>query len=129
YLTSQTTATTYPNPEPAGGVSTSVQTVTTVSKPVTWSGTLTTNTAATSTTTYPAAGTYVGNVVTRSVVQGKGKKATTVTYYDYAAITGYSYEATAYTYNTITTNASYSTDTYAYAFGNGNYQMSSLSMS
>ena len=129
YLETQTTSTIYPNPEPDGGVTTSIQTVTTVTKPNSWSGTLTTNTAPTSSTTYPAAGTYIGNVTTRTVVTGKGKKATTTTYYDYNGISGYSYQTTTYTYNTVTTNTSTSTSTYSYVTDTGNYQVSSLSMS
>ena len=129
YLTTQTTSTTYPSPEPPGGVTTSVGTVTTVNKPTTWTGTLTTNTAAVSSTTAPAAGTYVGNVVTRNVVQGKGKNAQTVTYYDYNKITGYTYNTTTYTYNTVTTNVSTTTTTYAYSTGSGNYSLGMLTMS
>ena len=128
YLTTQKTSSTYPSPEPAGGVTTSEQVITTIDKPVSWVGTLTTNTASMSSTTHPAAGTYVGNVVTRNVVEGKGKNAKTVTYYDYAKITGYTYRTTAYTYNTTTTNATTTTDTYTWATGNGNYIMHSLSM-
>jgi hypothetical protein len=129
YLTNVTVTTTYPNPEPAGGVTTALSTITTVTKPVTWSGNLTTNTAATSSTTYPAAGTYLGNVVTRSVVEGKGNNKKTVTYYDYARISGYTYQTTTYSYNTVTTNISTTTEMYTYATGTGNYFINSMSMS
>lgn len=128
YLSTQTTSTTYPSPAPAGGVATNVQTVTTVSKPFTWSGTLVTNTANASSTNYPTAGTYVGNVVTRTVVTGNGKKAVTTTYYDYVAITGYTYETTTYTYNTVTTNSTTVTKNYSMVTDSGNYQLSSLEM-
>lgn len=129
YLSSQITSATYPSPTPAGGVSTNIQTVTTATKPFSWSGTLVTNTAAMSSTTYPAAGTYLGNVSTRTVVTGSGKKAVTTTYYDYTGISGYTYQTVTYTYNTVTTNATTSTSRYAYVTDSGNYQMSSLSMS
>jgi hypothetical protein len=128
YLASQTTSSTYPSPEPPGGVTTSEQVVTTVNKPTVWTGTLVTNTASTSSSTYPAAGTYLGNVVTRTVVEGKGKNAQSVTYYDYARITGYTYKTTAYTYNTVTTNMTVTSETYNYATKDGNYIMNSLSM-
>lgn len=129
YLTTQITSTTYPNPVPASGVATNFQTVTTVAKPFSWSGTLTTNFAVTSSTTYPAAGTYVGNVTSRTVVTGKGKKATTTTWYDYTTITGYSYPATTYTYNTVTTNATTETRRYDYVLSDGYYRVNSLSLS
>ncbi|MGZ8937627.1 MAG: DUF7305 domain-containing protein [Limisphaerales bacterium] len=129
YLSSQTTSATYPSPEPPGGVTTSVQPMTTATKPNTWSGVLTTNLAPTSSTVYPTAGTYVGNVVTRNVVEGNGKNKKTVAYYDYTRITGYTYNTTAYTYNTITTNTTTTTESYAYATGTGNYRMNSLSLS
>ena len=129
YLTTQTTSTTYPTPEPPGGVTTTVGTVTTVTKPTVWSGILRTNTATVSSTTAPAPGTYVGNVVTRNVVEGKGKNAKTVTYHDYAAITGYTYNTTTYTYNTVTTNMTTTTTRYDYSTGTGNYTLGALSMS
>lgn len=129
YLNTQTTSPTYPSPEPASGVVTNLQSITTATKPFSWSGTLVTNTAAASSTTYPAEGTYIGNVTTRTVVTGNGKKATTTTYYDYVAITGYTYETVTYTYNTVTTNTSTMTTSYNYVTDTGNYQMSSLSMS
>jgi hypothetical protein len=62
-------------------------------------------------------------------VEGHGKKAKTVTYYDYSAIIGYTYETTTYTYNTVTTNATTTQESFAYSTGTGNYRMSSLSMS
>jgi hypothetical protein len=128
YLQSQTTSTTYPDPVPASGVTTNVTTVTTSTKPITWSGTLTTNTAVTTSTTHPESGTYIGNVTTRTVVTGKGSKAKSTTYYDYTAITGYSYQTTTFTYNTTSTNATTSTSSYAYVTDTGNYQLSSLSI-
>jgi hypothetical protein len=126
YLSNQVTSATYPSPEPPGGVTTNYTTVTTTNKPFTWSGTLTTNTSAASSTTAPADGTYVGNVTTRTVVTGKGAKAKTTTYYDYMQITGYTYQTIAYTYNVVTTNTTTQTDNYQYVTDTGNYQMSSL---
>ncbi len=61
-----------PNPQPSG---------------------LSTNTASTTSGSYPAAGSYVGNVTTN--FNGGGKK---VTGYTYNAVTGYSYPVTTYTY-------------------------------
>jgi hypothetical protein len=129
YLTSQTTSLVYPDPVPPSGVVTQWQTFTSTTKPFSYSGTLTTNTAATSSTTYPAAGSYIGNVVTRTVITGSGKKATTTIFYDYAAITGYTYTTQTYTYNTTTTNSTTQTSTYTYVTDSGNYQMNALSMS
>jgi hypothetical protein len=128
YLTTQTTSTTYPSPEPASGITTNYQTTTTATKPFSWSGTLVTNTASTTSTTIPAAGTYVGNVVTRVVVTGHGVNATTTTFYDYVAITGYTYTTCTYTYNTITTNATTITKDFAVVTGTGNYQVNALSL-
>jgi hypothetical protein len=127
YLTTQTTAAAFPSPDP-GNVVTNTQTFTTTTKPFSWSGTLITNTAATTSTTYPAAGTYLGNVVTRIVVVGHGSNAVTTTYYDYVAITGYTYTTVTYTYNTVTTNSTTISTTYAYVTGGGNYQINSMSM-
>ncbi len=127
YLTTQTTSLVYPDPDP-GNVVTDTQTFTSGTKPFVFSGTLTTNTAATTSTTAPAAGTYVGNVVTRTVVVGHGSNKVTTTYYDYLAITGYTYTTTTYTYNTVTTNTSTITTSYAYTTGGGNYEVNSLSM-
>lgn len=129
YLNTQVTSTTLPTPIPPGGVTTNITTITTATKPAIWSGTLTTNTASMSSTTYPAAGTYIGNVVSRNVVTGKGKNAKTVVYYDYVVITGYSYTGLSYTYNTTTTNTTMTTSNYSYVTDSGNYQLSSLSMS
>ncbi len=129
YLTSQTTSATYPNPVPASGVTTNLATITTTNKPFSWSGTLTTNTAATSSTNFPAVGTYIGNVTTRLVTTGNGKKAVTTTWYDYAVISGYTYQTTTYTYNTTTTNTTTQSTSYAYVTDTGNYQVNSFSMS
>jgi hypothetical protein len=129
YLTNLVVAMTYPSPEPAGGVTTATSSVTTANKPLTWTGNLTTNTAATTSTSYPTGGTYIGNVVTRNVVEGKGKNAKTVTYYDFARITGYTYQTTTYSYNNVTTNISTTTDMYTYATGTGNYFINYMSMS
>jgi hypothetical protein len=129
YLQTQVTSTTIPVPFPVGGVTTNVSIITTPAKPLIWSGTLTTNTANMSSTTYPAAGTYIGNVVSRNVVSGHGKNATTVTYYDYVVISGYSYQGLSFTYNTVTTNTSTFSSSYKYVTDSGNYQMSDLNMS
>lgn len=128
YTATQITTNVYPNPEPAGGVSSSFSSITTANKPQSWSGNLTTNTTFTSTTTQPAAGTYIGNVTTRSVTQGNGKNRTTVTYYDYNKITGYTYQTTVYTYNTTTTNSTTTTSTYAVVTGSGNYEVESMDL-
>lgn len=88
---------------------------------------ITTNTAFTSSKTFPAAGTYFGAVATRVVTSGN--PAGRGTWYDYQAITSYSYPNTVYTYATTTTNFSTTSSSYDYVLGNGNYQLSSLSMS
>jgi hypothetical protein len=129
YLSNQVTVATLPLPLPIGIITTNFSTITTATKPLVWSGTLTTNTAATTSTTSPVAGTYIGNVVTRTVITKHGNQSTTTIYYDCMAISGYTYQTTTYTYNTITTNTSASTSTYAYVTDSGNYQISSLSMS
>jgi hypothetical protein len=131
YLISQVTSPTLPSPVPVGGVTTNVQVITSLTKPafIVPAPYPTTNTAATSTTNFPVAGTYVGNVVTRLVTQGNGKNKKTVTYYDYAKITGYNYPTTSYTYNTTTTNTTTTTTTYDFVTDGGNYQMNSFSMS
>jgi hypothetical protein len=126
YLSTATTSLTYPVPDP-GGVTTNWSTFTSTTKPFSWSGTLVTNTAATTSTNFPTAGSYVGSVTPR-VVTSKSKKTST-TWYDYTAITGYTYNTMTYTYNTVTTNASTITTTYAYVTDTGNYQMSNLNMS
>ncbi len=133
YLTSQTTSLVMPNPVPASGVATNFQTFTSTTKPFTFSGTLVTNTASTSSTNFPASGTYIGNVATRTVTTttGHGRNAvtTTTTWYDYTMISGYTYNTMTYTYNTTTTNSTTQTTSYDYVTDSGNYQVSSLSMS
>jgi hypothetical protein len=128
FLSSQTTSTTLPSPLPAGGVTTNFQSITTAAKPFSWTGTLTTNFSNTSSTNYPANGTYVGNVATRTVVSGKGRKTVTITWYDYVAISSYTYQAMTYTYNTTTTNAATFTKNFSQVTDTGNYQVSSLGM-
>lgn len=128
YTSTVTTSTTYPSPEPAGGVTTSTSPVTTATPPPSgYAGSVTTNTSATSNRTYPTAGTYTGTVVTRTVTSGP--PANRGTWYDYNRIVSYTYSTLAYTYNSVTTNSTVTTDSYDYVAGNGNYQMSSLSMS
>jgi hypothetical protein len=129
YLSNQVTVATLPVPLPVGGVTTNWSLVTSVTKPLTWSGTLFTNTVAMSTTTYPLLGTYVGNVVTRAVVtKVKGISVTTL-WYDYTAILGYASFAVSYSFNGISTNRTLVTNIYNYVTDSGNYEMSSLSMS
>lgn len=125
FLSSQASSLTYPSPDP-GNVTTNWQTFTATTKPATWSGVLVTNTSqVVNAATYPADGTYVGNVTT--ITTTKNKKTTTT--YTYTAITGYTYTAAVYTYNTTTTNTTTQTTTYAYVTDSGNYQMNSLSIS
>ncbi|MBI4326560.1 MAG: hypothetical protein HY674_15040, partial [Chloroflexi bacterium] len=124
---SATTTTTYPAPPPASGVTTNLSNYTSTEYPFAYGGTVTTNTSATSSQTFPAAGTYVGGVVTRTVTSGPPSGRGT--WYDYNRITGYTYQTITYTYNTTTTNSATSTDTYNYVLGSENYQLTSLSMS
>jgi hypothetical protein len=116
----------YPNPAPASGVTTRTTNYTTSVYPLGQTG-VTTNTAFRSSQIAPAAGTYIGNVVTRIVTSGP--PAARGTWYDYQAILGYSYPATVYTYAANTTNYTTSSLRYQYALGSGNYQMQTLNMS
>ncbi|HXG48094.1 MAG TPA: hypothetical protein VNO52_10755 [Methylomirabilota bacterium] len=107
------TSSTYPSPAPAG--------------------TVTTNTTPDSSTTHPDAASpavpYLGAVTTRTATEGMGSMATTVTYYDYNKITGYTYETVTYTYNATSTNTTTTTETYAYVLDTDSYSLSSLSLS
>lgn len=116
----------YPNPAPANGVTARTTNYTTTTYPLGQTG-ITTNTAYTSSQIAPAAGTYVGNVVTRIVTSGPPPARGT--WYDYLAILSYSYPATVYTYAVNTTNYTTTSVTYDYALGSGNYQMQTLNMS
>jgi hypothetical protein len=96
---SNLTSATYPSPEPAGGVTTNVftQTSSTYPSPVPPGGVLTNSILQfTTSTTYPAAWTYQGTVVTREVTSGP--QAGRGTWYDYYAIIGQSYTYTNFTY-------------------------------
>jgi hypothetical protein len=97
----------YPSPAPAGPVST--------------------NTAFTSTTTNPAAGTYVGAVNTRTVPSGP--PANRGTWYDYNKIISYTYDTTVYTYSVTQTNTSTVTENFAYVLDTESYQLTSLYLS
>ena len=128
YTSTVESSATYPSPEPEGGVSVTLNgTITTAEYPSSYYGSITTNTSAYSSTTYPASGTYVGAVVTRTVTSGPTSGRGT--WYDYNRITGYTYQTAVYTWNNTTTNISTSTDTYAHILDDGNYQLSSVSMS
>jgi hypothetical protein len=115
-----------PNPLLVGTVTTNSSRITTTSYP-TGQSAITTNTTFTSSKTFPAAGTYLGSVVTRVVTSGPSSKRGT--WYDYQAITGYTYTGYTYSYLLNTTNYTTSSDTYAYVLGNNAYQLSSLSIS
>jgi hypothetical protein len=128
YTATTTNSTVMPSPAPADLV-TSSQQITTTTKPNTWSGVLTTNTGAFSSITMPASGTYIGNVSTRTVVEGKGKNKTTVTYYDFQKITGYTYATTVYTWSLTSAIPTTSTSSYDIVFRTGNYQVASVSVS
>ncbi|MDX1952100.1 MAG: hypothetical protein SFY81_07930 [Verrucomicrobiota bacterium] len=127
YATTATTSATYPSPEPASGVTTNVAPITTTSYPIGFAGPVTTNTSAFSSQSYPTAGSYVGNVVTRIVTSGP--RSGRGTWYDYQKITGYTYTTTTYTYNTVTTNSTTTTETYDYVLDSANYETTSLSLS
>jgi hypothetical protein len=117
----------YPDPLPAGGVSARTTNYTTVSYPTNATSGVVTNTSFTSSKTAPAAGTYIGNVVTRVVTSGP--PSSRGTWYDFQQITSYSYPATVYSYLLNTTNFTTSTKKYTYALYTGAYQMNSLVMS
>lgn len=116
----------YPDPAPASGVTTRTTNYTTSTYPLGQTR-VTTNTAFRSTQTAPAAGTYVGNVVTRIVTSGP--PSARGTWYDYQAIVGYSYPATVFTYALTATNYTTTSVKYDYVVGHGNYQMQTLNMS
>jgi hypothetical protein len=105
------TASSYPSPAPASGV--------------------TTNTAFATSQTHPDSASpavpYVGGVTTRIVTTGPQEGRGT--WYDYNKITGYTYNTTTYTYNTTTTNATTTTETYAYILDTDQYELTSLSLS
>jgi hypothetical protein len=125
YGTVMITTNVYPSPAPASGVTTRTTNYITTTYPIGKSG-VTTNTTFTSSKTFPGLGTYVGNVVQRVVTSGNPSGRGT--WYDYQAITGYSYPTTVYTYAQDTTTMTTTSATYEYALGTGNYQMQSLSM-
>jgi hypothetical protein len=126
YGTVLITTNVFPNPPPASGVTTQVTNYTTTTYPIGKSGVVT-NTSLVSSKIFPAAGTYIGNVVTRVVTSGPPSGRGT--WYDYQAIKSYSYPTTVYTYAQNSTNYTITTATYDYALGTGNYQMTSLNMS
>lgn len=91
--------------------------------------TYTTNTQPTSSRTFPAAGTYVGSVVTRDVTTGP--PADRGTWYDFNLITGtttfYSYPTFTATYVSYTTNAANTATWYDYILNDCNYELNTLS--
>lgn len=101
------TTSTYPSPEPAGRVTVNVKSETSSAypSPVPAGGVATNNILQfTSSTTFPAAWSYEGNVVTREVTTGPPSGRGT--WYDYYAIIGhsYTYTNTTYTYAVPSTN-------------------------
>lgn len=106
--TNTVTSATYPSPAPASGVSSNIvyTTVATKPSPVPYGTVTNILTTATSASTLPAAGTYVGTVTK------KGSKW----YYD--KITGYSYTYPTYTftYSTATTSTNYTVTTKSYDY-------------
>ena len=88
-----------------------------------------TNTAPTSSQTFPAAGTYIGTVVTREVTTGA--LASRGTWYDYnritTTVTYYTYPTFTATYVNYTTNAANTATWYDYILQDCNYELSRLS--
>jgi hypothetical protein len=125
--TTMTTSSIYPSPAPKG-VTTNTSLITGgLPKPVP-SGTKT-NTSSTSSSTYPAVGSYEGAIVTNSTVKGK---TITITY-TYNSITGYTYPSYTYTYPVYTynysltsTNTVYTTNHYDNILYSGDYAASTL---
>lgn len=115
-----------PFPVPPLGYSTRITNYTQTAYPVGKSP-ITTNTSFTSSKTFPTAGTYLGNIVTRVVTSGP--QSGRGTWYDYQAITSYSYPAAIYTYMLNVTNFTTTSASYDYVLGDGNYQLTSLSLS
>jgi hypothetical protein len=129
WLTNASISLTFPSSY-TGDVVTNNGPVTTIDYPSGFIGTVTTNIAAmTGQSDYPADGTYWPPVTTNTSVQKVKGVSTTVITYDYQHITGYTYTTTSYSYSVVMTNITTSTDTYAYVLDNGNYQISSISMS
>ena len=129
-LTNIVTSTTYPSPAPVSGVTSNVTYVTSSAKPSPVPYGLVTNvlTTAFNSSTYPAAGTYVGTP------QKKGSKW----YYDKITGTNYTYPSYTFTYANVvgTTNYTVTTETYDYVIQGGaanmppvNYYRSSLNVS
>lgn len=107
-----TTTANYPNPAPASGVITNISYATTSVRPSPEPSGMVANTLTTYTSSksYPAAGTYVGEVTKQ------GSK------YYYNKITGYSYTypVYSYSYNIYTTNYVVTTQSYDYILNGGN---------
>ena len=102
YTNSATTVTTTkPSTGYLGTIRTNLADLTTTSYPSSPMGPVNTNTTPTTSRTFPAAGTYLGSVITREVTTGR--LSDRGTYYDYARVTGYTYPAiTGYTWLRIT---------------------------
>lgn len=129
YTSSTVTTNVYPNPAPASGVTTGTQSYTTTSYP-SGQANITTNLTYVSAgnslaASKPAVGTYVGNITTNVISNGKNKG----TWYEHNHIMSYNYTTAVYTYNLSSTNMVKTTNTYTYALRTGNYMASSLSMS
>jgi hypothetical protein len=111
--TNATTSATYPSPVPEGGVQTNISYTTsaTLPSPVPYGTVTNTLTTSTTSSTYPAAGTYVGTVTKQ------GSK------WKYNRITGYNYTYPTYTYTylnaTYSTNFSVASKTYDYLIVGG----------
>jgi hypothetical protein len=155
-----TTTSFYPSPIPLGGVITNTAGTTTTTKyPTGVAGPISTNLAGTATvvaypnpppvglvtntvfqkekTYYPAAGTYVGSVVTNGVnyswneIVSYSYPVLAYTYYNYT----YTYKvytyvvptAYSFTYNNYTTNTIYKTNHYDHIFQSGEYVVDTLS--
>jgi hypothetical protein len=125
-IASTTNSTTLPNPLPSGIV-TNYGSVTTSTYPTGFGGPVQTNGIPTSSQTFPAAGTYLGNVVTRTVTGGA--RASRGTWYDYNRITSYTYTTTSYSWSTSLGTVTTTTNSYDYVLDTGNYQLASLTMS
>lgn len=125
--TTMTTTSIYPSPVPKGMTTNTSSITGGLPNPVP-AGTKT-NTSSATTSSYPAAGSFQGAVVTNSTVKGK---AVTITY-TYNSITGYTYPTYSYTYPVYTynysvtsTNTVYTTNYYDNILYSGDYVASTL---
>jgi len=120
--TNSASSTNFPSPFPWGGVTTNPGPyVTTVARPNPVPPFMTINTVPSTTTSYPAAGTYAGIVQTN--YHGNGNSSS-IDNYTWNMITGYTYPSYInYAYSLYTTNTLYTTNHYDHVLIGGDYSL------